>query len=171
VKTIALDASSRTSVALLRILLEKHYRLSPQTITAEPDARAMLQKADAALLIGDPALVCNGSGMMVYDLAAEWKKFTGLPFVFAVWAGPASAGLRNVAEDFQKSRDYGLAHVSEIAHEYAPRHSMTAEEVKIYLTEHINYNLSEAHREGMALFHSLAREVGLTPGVKEVRFV
>ncbi|HTV57017.1 MAG TPA: menaquinone biosynthesis protein [Terriglobia bacterium] len=171
VKTIALDASSRTSVALLRILLEKYYRLSPRTITAEPDARAMLQKADAALLIGDPALVCNDSGMMVYDLAAEWKKFTGLPFVFAVWAGRASAGLRKAAEDFQKSRDYGLAHVDEIAREYAPRHCMTAEEVKIYLTEHINYNLNEAHRKGMDLFHSLACEVGLTPGVKEVRFV
>jgi chorismate dehydratase len=171
VKTIALDASSRTSVALLTVLLKKFYHLSPEMTTAEPDARSMLQHADAALLIGDPALVYESSGMMVYDLAAEWKAFTGLPFVFAVWAGRASAGLRNVAEDFQRSRDYGLGHVNEIAQEYAPRHSLTPEEVKIYLTERINYNLSEAHREGIALFHNLAREIGLIPAVKEVRFV
>jgi chorismate dehydratase len=171
VKTIALDASSKTSVALLAVLLQKYYRLSPRTITAEPDLRAMLHKADAALLIGDPALVCNGSGMMVYDLAAEWKKFTGLPFVFAVWAGPASAELRNTTEDFQKSRDYGLAHINEIAHEYAPRHSLTAEEVKIYLTENIDYNLCEEHVEALTLFHRLAHEAGLVPGIQPLHFV
>jgi chorismate dehydratase len=170
VETIALDKSSRTSAALLSVLLKKFYQLSPRMTTSEPDARAMLEKADAALLIGDPALVFECSGIMVYDLAAEWRKFTGLPFVFAVWAGPASAELRGVAEDFQHSRDYGLAHVDEIAREYAPHHSMTPEDLKIYLTERINYNLSEAHRRGMALFHSLAHEVGLVPHVKEVRF-
>jgi chorismate dehydratase len=171
VQSIAVDSSSRTSVALLRVLLSKFHGLFPQMTVAEPDADAMLNKADAALLIGDPALVYNGPGIIVYDLAVEWKNFTGLPFVFAVWAGPASAGLRSFVDDFRSSRDYGLAHVDEIAREYAARHSMAPDEVKIYLTERINYNLSEAHREGMALFHSLAREIGLIPKLKEVRFL
>jgi chorismate dehydratase len=171
VETIALDACSRTSVALLTILLKRFYHLDPQMTTAEPDGDAMLQSSDAALLIGDPALVYDGSGMIVYDLAAEWEQFTGLPFVFAVWAGPANAGLREVADDFQRSRDYGLAHIDEIAREYGPRHSMIPEQVRIYLTEHINYNLTKAHREGLTLFHRLAREIGLVPHLTEVRFV
>jgi chorismate dehydratase len=171
VATIAVDASSRTSAALLTVLLKKFYRLSPKLLTAEPDGDSMLKAADAALLIGDPALVYNRSDIIVYDLAEEWNKFTGLPFVFAVWAGPASAGLRSVADDFQRSRDYGLDHIDEIAYEYAPRHFLTPEQVKVYLTQHINYNLDEAHREGLALFHRLAREIGLIPRLSPVRFV
>lgn len=171
VQTIALDASSRTSVALLTILLNKFYRSFPRMTVAEPDPGAMLAKADAALLIGDPALVYHNPALIVYDLAAEWKKFTGLPFVFAVWAGPTSARLETVAADFQRSRNYGIAHVEDIAREYAPRHALTPEEVKIYLTERINYNLTAAHREGMALFHRLAAEVGMIPSVNPVRFV
>jgi chorismate dehydratase len=171
VATIAVDASSRTSVALLAILLRKFYCLSPKLSIAEPDGDSMLKSADAALLIGDPALKYNRPGMIVYDLAEEWKKFTGLPFVFAVWAGPASAGLRSVADDFQRSRDYGLDHIDEIACEYAPRHSFTPEQVKVYLTRHINYNLDEAHREGLALFHHFACETGLIPRLNPVRFL
>lgn len=171
VETVALDQSSRTSAALLTILLRKFYGTSPRMASAEPDLDAMLRQADAALLIGDPALISDRTGLTVYDLAAEWKKFTGLPFVFAVWAGPARARLGRFTNAFQKSRDYGLSHIAEIAAEYAPRRHLSIEEVKIYLTEHINYNLGEEHREGMALFHKLAYEAGLVPDVKLLRFV
>jgi len=171
ISSVALDTSSRTSVALVTILLRKFYNLQPRMTPADPDPEKMLAQADAALLIGDPALAFNGRRVRIYDLAAEWRKFTGLPFVFAVWAGPRKAGLSKFSRDFQESRDYGLAHIGEIAAEYAPRHGMTPDEVKIYLTENINYNLDDKHREGLDLFYRLAREQGLIPAVTEVTFV
>lgn len=176
VRSVRLDTSSRTSAALATILLHKFYGVRPEIAPAAPDAGSMLKSADAALLIGDPALVFDprsaGCGeLRVYDLESEWKKFTGLPFVFAVWAGPDRERLAGAAEDFQASRDYGLAHVDEIAAEYAPRHALTPEEVKIYLTRNINYNLGESHLEALRLFYRLAAEEALIPSVKEIQFV
>src|SRR5947209_7238161 len=80
--------------------------------------------ADAALVIGDPALAYDGQVAEVHDLAAEWKKFTGLPFVFALWAGRAGAKLAALRKDFEESRDFGLARVDEIAEEYAPKYAL-----------------------------------------------
>lgn len=177
IRSVRLDTSSRTSAALVTILLRKFYGLRPEIAPAEPNPEAMLQAADAALLIGDPALVFDGGkmrnaqGVRVYDLAAEWKKFTGLPFVFALWVGPESAGLGKFAKDFQASRDYGLAHMDEIAVEYAPRHGLTPGQVKIYLTQNINYNLEEGHLNALALFYRLAFDEGLIPAVKDIQFV
>ncbi len=171
VESVALDRSSRTSVALLTILLKKFYGVSPRMTLAEPDGDAMLRMADAALLIGDPALVYHGQGVTVYDMAEEWKKFTGLPFVFAVWAGTVDSRLARFASAFQSSRDYGLAHIDEIASEHASRHRLSAAQVKVYLTENINYNLAGEHLEGLNLFHKLAYEAGLVPGIQAVRFV
>ncbi|MGH9376977.1 MAG: menaquinone biosynthetic enzyme MqnA/MqnD family protein [Terriglobia bacterium] len=171
ITSVALDTSSRTSAVLVEILLKKFYKLKPRIAPANPDPEKMLEKADAGLLIGDPALALGGTRALVYDLAAEWKKFTGLPFVFALWAGPQSARLKEVSLDFQESRDYGLARVDDIAEEYAPRCGMTPGEVKIYLTRNINYNLDDKQREGLDLFYHLAREQGLIPGVRELNFV
>lgn len=178
VRSVRLDTSSRTSAALAAILLRKFYGVRPEMAPAAPDAGAMLKSADSALLIGDPALVFNpraaesGAGpLRVYDLAAEWKRFTGFPFVFAVWAGPDRDRLARASTDFQASRDYGLSHVDEIAAEYAPRQGLTPDEVKIYLTRNINYNLDESHLEALRLFYRLAAEEELIPGVKEIQFV
>lgn len=171
IASVAIDASSRTSVALLTILLNKFYGIFPPMTLAEPDGDAMLRVADAALLIGDPALAYHNPETAVYDMAEEWKKFTGLPFVFAVWAGAASARLTESAALFRDSRDYGVAHIDEIASEYAPRHLLSPGQVKIYLTENIDYNLSEEHLKGLRLFHKLACEAGLVPGVQPLHFV
>ncbi|MDE3180716.1 MAG: menaquinone biosynthesis protein [Acidobacteriota bacterium] len=174
---VCLDASSRTSAALVTILLRRFYGLRPEIAEAEPDLKAMLERADAALLIGDPALAFYTDPgrikeeLQVYDLAAEWKKFTGLPFVFALWAGPERAGLAKHAADFRASRDYGLEHIDEIAAEYAPLHGLSAEQVKIYLTQNINYNLEESHREALRRFYDLAYSEGLVPAVQEIRFI
>lgn len=186
VESVRLDRSSRTSVALLTILLRKFYGISPQMSPAEPDGDTMLRSADAALLIGDAALAyrehhlvttetsaerdseASRPNLKVYDLGAEWKRFTGLPFVYAVWARPAARKLAGA--DFEHSRDAGLAHIDELAVEYGPRHGMTPAQAKIYLTRNIDYNLSEDHRKGMALFHQLAHEAGLIPGVEVLRF-
>ena len=170
VETVALDNSSRTSAALVRVLLQKFYSRPLVTAPADPQPQKMLQRADAALLIGDPALTFDGNGLMVYDLAAEWKKFTGLPFVFAVWAGHEGAILSNIVADFQASRDYGLAHVDDIASEYAPRLGLTCEAVKVYLRENIDYSLNEENCKGLELFYSLAHEVGVIPVKREILF-
>jgi chorismate dehydratase len=170
VETVALDNSSRTSAALVRVLLQKYYSRPASVAPADPEPQKMLQHADAALLIGDPALTFNGHGLVVYDLAAEWKKFTGLPFVFAVWAGHEDAGLGRFCADFEASRDYGLEHLDDIAREYAPRLGMAPEAVKVYLKENIDYSLDEENRKGLELFYRLAHEIGLIPGAKEIQF-
>ena len=89
IQSVAVDTSSRTSAAFLRILLGKFYSRTVNFIPSAPRPHEMLKGADSALVIGDPALTYRGSAE-VYDLAAEWKKFTGLPFVFAFWAGHAA---------------------------------------------------------------------------------
>ena len=170
VETVALDNSSRTSAALVRVLLQKFYSRPVSAAPADPEPERMLQHADAALLIGDPALTFDAGGLRVYDLAAEWKRFTGLPFVFAVWAGHEDAGLGRFCVDFEASRDYGLAHVDDIAREYAPLLGLAPEAVKVYLKENIDYSLDEENRKGLELFYRLAHEIGLIPAAREIQF-
>jgi chorismate dehydratase len=170
IQTIAVDNSSRTSVALLTILMRKFYSRPVDFMPSAPKPEDMLNSADAALVIGDPALVYDGRIPEVYDLAAEWKKFTGLPFVFAVWAGREDVYIGRFRKDFEASRDYGLRHVAEIAREYAPKLNMQPEEVKVYLTENIDYSLDEDNRQGLRLFYRLAAELGIVSGEKDIYF-
>lgn len=171
VRSVAADNSSRTSVALVRILLEKFYGCRIEMTWADPEPDKMLKRSDAALVIGDPALAYRGPAPHVYDLAAEWRKFAGLPFVFAFWAGREDATLGELGEDLRNSRDYGLAHIDEIAAGCAPKYTMRPEEVKVYLTQDIDYNLDEGHRRGLSLFYRLAAEVGVIPEVRDLLFV
>lgn len=170
VEAVALDNSSRTSSALVTILFRTFYRRDVQFTPFEPDAGEMLRRADAALLIGDPALTYRGPAPYVYDLAAEWKKFTGLPFVFALWVGTSAIEAESLVLDFERSRDYGLAHMDEIAPKYAPALGLATEEVKIYLTENIDYTLDEQNLKGLRLFYHLAREAGLIPEERSLEF-
>jgi chorismate dehydratase len=169
VQTVALDESSRTSAALVRILLHKFYSRRVTFSPAAPEPGAMLRQADAALLIGDPALTYSGPAQ-VYDLAREWRKFTGLPFVFAVWMGQAGANLSGHHADFAASLAFGLAHIDDIAAEYALKLGLTPSAVKVYLTRNIDYSLDEENLQGLKLFYKLAHEVGITPAEKELWF-
>lgn len=169
--TVAADNSSRTSVALLRVLLEKFHSHPVKMTPFSPDPVEMLRVADAALVIGDSALTYCGPVPQVFDLAEEWKKFTGLPFVFAFWAGHKDTQVAKFGKDFEDSRDYGLAHLDEIAAEYAPRYNLKPEEVKVYLTENIDYTLDEDNLKGLRLFYKLAHEVGVIPAEKDLYFV
>jgi chorismate dehydratase len=170
VKTVALDQSSRTSAALVQILFQKFYTRQVKFLPAAPDPAEMLKHADAALLIGDPALTYDCPRAEVYDLAREWRKFTGLPFVFAVWMGHSGAALSHSRADFLASRDFGLAHVDDIAAEYAPKLGLTPSFVRVYLTRNIDYSLDEENLKGLKLFYKLAHEVGITPAEKKIRF-
>ncbi len=171
VQTVAVDNSSRTSVALVRVLLEKFYLRRVNMTSADPEPDEMLTRADAALVIGDHALAYRGLAPHVYDLGAEWRKFTGLPFVFAFWAGREEAALGELGADLRKSRDYGLAHIDQIAAECAPKYKMRPEEIKFYLSQNIDYNLNEDHQQGLSLFYKLAREVGTISEVRDLEFV
>ncbi|MGO8732424.1 MAG: menaquinone biosynthetic enzyme MqnA/MqnD family protein [Terriglobia bacterium] len=170
IQSVAVDTSSRTSAAFLRILMCKFYSRAVELIPSAPRPEEMLKRADSALVIGDPALTYRGSAT-VYDLAVEWKKFTGLPFVFAFWAGQRDTDLAKRRKDFEQSREFGLAHVDDIAAEYALKLNMDPADVKVYLTENIDYSLDEENLRGLRLFFNLAREAGIIPVEKELRFV
>lgn len=187
VQSVALDTSSRTSATLVWVLLRKFYGIDPVMQPAAPDPKAMLKSADAALLIGDPALVYEESrssafaedklrgsdrSPVVFDLAAEWRKFTGLPFVFALWAyrGGTDRRFEDLCRDFGESRDQGLAHLDEIGTEWGPRLGLTPEAVRIYLTGNIDYTLDEENLAGLRLFYKLAHEVGAIARVKNLNF-
>jgi chorismate dehydratase len=170
VSSIALDNSSRSSAALVRILMRKFYSRFITATPSAPKPEEMLKRADAALIIGDPALTYQGNAAHVYDLAAEWKKFTGLPFVFALWVGHEDGKLSKWRKDFEGSRDYGLAHVDEIATEYGPKLGLAPEALRVYLTSNIDYSLDEDNRKGLRMFFKLAREAGIIPIEKDLMF-
>jgi len=174
IRSVALDSSSRTSAALVQVLLRMQNReasFSP----AEPDLDAMLAKSDAALLIGDPALQVDRSRYQTWDLAEEWRSRTGKPFVFAFWAVREDAApeeeLSCVAEIFRESRDEGLKHVPEIATEWSARLSISHEIVSSYLEENIHYYLDPDSISGMKLFFQLAASYGVLPSAPELQLV
>jgi predicted solute-binding protein len=170
VQTVATDNSSRTSAALLRVLMRKFYSKWITVTPLAPRLEIMLERADAALLIGDAALTYAGNVAEVYDLAAEWKRFTGLPFVFALWVGHDDLNLTKRQPEFAASLEFGLAHLDDIAAEYAPKLGIAPEAVKVYLSQNINYSLDEENRQGLRLFYKLAHEAGITSAQKDLYF-
>jgi chorismate dehydratase len=177
IKTVALDNSSLTSVALTKVLFEKWWGGKRIFNPAPPDVDQMLSGHDAGLLIGDPALRIDRSRYVTYDLAEEWIRLTGKPFVFAFWA-VRQAALTNTASDpdlagiFQQSRDHGLAaqNLDQIAREWAPRVGLSEAEVRSYLTENIYYRLDAECLEGLKLFYQYAQECGALPAAPRLRF-
>jgi chorismate dehydratase len=177
VRTVALDTSSMTSVALAKILFAKWLGGARDYTAMAPDLDAMLGTCDAALLIGDPALQVDRTRYFTLDLAEEWVARTGKSFVFAFWAirKQALAGRNGaaIAEVFKKSRDHGLStkKLEAIAQEWAPRLGLTVEIVRVYLTHNIHYYLDPPCLEGLALYYRLAAEIGALPPAPELRFV
>ena len=183
IRTVALDTSSMTSVALLKILFEKWLGGERTFTPMSPDIDAMLSAHDAGLLIGDPALQIDRSRYHTLDLAEEWIRHTGKPFVFAFWAvrqqALQEAALReappsqDLAAIFQQSRDHGLepASLDQIAREWAPRLHLTESDVRSYLTENIYYQLDTLCLEGLQLFYRYAAEIGALPLAPEIDFL
>jgi chorismate dehydratase len=178
IRTVALDTSSLTSVALTKILFERWLGGGRTFSAMAPDIKQMLAEHDAGLLIGDPALKIDRKRYHTLDLAEEWIRHTGKPFVFAFWAIRGEA-LRQQAPSvdlpavFQKSRDHGLkpASLNHIAMEWAPRLEITEAEVRSYLTDNIHYHLDSGCLEGLQLFYRYAAETGALPAAPELQFV
>ena len=179
VRTVATDSSSRTSVALLQVLFAKFLGGPRQLTPHVPQLEAMLQQHDAALLIGDTALqVPRDSGYYLYDMANEWHRYTGKPFVFAFWAvrldalSQQTSGI-DLAKVFQKSRDHGLQpeNIATIANEWSPKLGLTQQDIRHYLTENIHYYLDRDNHAGLQLFLQYAQELELIRQVPELRFL
>jgi chorismate dehydratase len=178
VSTVALDTSSMTSVAQVKVLFEKWLGGARTYKPMAPDLENMLAGCDAALLIGDPALRVDRSRFHTLDLAEEWIRFTGKPFVFAFWAVRQAALQESdpsldLAKIFRDSRDHGLEPeaISEIAHKWGPRVGLSDTDVRSYLTENIHYQLDADCLEGLQLFYRYAAEVGALPAVPDLRFL
>lgn len=172
ITSLALDVSSRTSVALTRILCAKRWEIAPRFTPAEPDLDAMLAEADAALVIGDLALAIDPVAAQAtkIDLGEEWQALTGLPFVYAMWAGrPDALSAAHVGE-LQAARERGTRAIDEIAAAVAGHDCAWAEQVRVYLRDNLRYGLGEAERAGLARFHELAAELGIVPAPRPLRF-
>jgi len=177
---VAVDTSSRTSVALLRVLLERRWKSHPEFVPMAPDQKSMLKECDAALLIGDAALQAKREGFQVYDLAEEWQQLTGKNFVFAFWAARKQAistfdeiALKKITRDFQLSRDHGLeaANLVRLVSEWEKRIALSKEIIRDYLTEAIYYKLDQPCLEGLKLFYRYAHECGALPEAPELFFL
>jgi len=176
IRSVAADDSSRTSAALVEIFLRKFVGTSPGFRRQKAVLSEMLKWHDAALLIGDPALVAKTQGYYVYDLAEQWRRWTGRPFVFAFWAvrKASLAGLSSdvdVAKIFKQSRDNGLQHLDEIVAAWAPRLSLPAPLVHDYLTRNIDFSLDRENLEGLHLFYRYAAEYKVLPEAPELHFM
>lgn len=166
VRSVALDVSSRTSAYLTKILFREFVGLEPSYTDAEPDLGSMLERADCALLIGDPSLVIDESRYQKFDLVETWKGYTGLGFVFAMWMTHNTAS----PIDFAAARDEGLSHIDEIIANYETEISLKQDELKRYLTQNISYRVEKKMQEGMELYFRLARQHGLIPDNKPLEF-
>ncbi len=178
VKTVALDVSSKTSVALTKIIFREFLGFEPIWKTAEPDLNEMLANSDCALLIGDPALTISDFKFQIsnsktedqirkFDLVEIWRKFTNFGFVFAMWM------TRNefCPIDFASARDEGLAHLDEIISNYESEISLTHEDFKKYLSDNISYSIDDSMQKGLELYFKLAHKNGLCAKNSELRFL
>jgi len=161
IRTIAVDTSSRTSAGLLRILCAETLGIDPAFVPMPPDADAMMARSDAALIIGDPALYLDHAarGLRKIDLGEQWTGLTGLPFVWAFWAGRPGAVTSAGLEALTTARDAGVAASDAIADAYCgPARAALG---RTYLRDNIQYTLDEAAAAGLRRYYELAEAHGV----------
>lgn len=162
IKKLALDIGSRTSAALAQVILRKRYGVHPELITLPLDKPAEEVDADAVLLIGDRAMrACLPGFLHAYDLGQEWHEWTGLPFVYAVWAVRQGVDLGAVADVLHQAKRHGLAQIGPIAHREAPLLGLDAGFCRRYLSNIIRFDLGPREQAGLHHFYMLATELGL----------
>lgn len=173
IRTVAADTASRTTIAYTRILFHKWGNPSATFLPMAANLDAMLDSADAAIVIGDPALMAleeranrferTGEELVYHDLAHEWRSLTGLAFVSAVWAIAGSGPLDQIAEDFVRSRDHGLANIERLAQEWGRKIPLPESTIRRYLSENIHYVFDDECVEGMRGFFRMAAEAEVLP--------
>ncbi|HKI00482.1 MAG TPA: menaquinone biosynthesis protein [Thermoanaerobaculia bacterium] len=170
IRRVALDQNSRTSATLVRILLRERYGLDPEYLHERPDPERMLSEADAALIIGDPALRVDRERYQIVDLAEEWSELTGLPFVFAVWAVRPEVEIPDLPFYFKSSLRYGLSSLDTLVRESAAELNLDTSEVRSYLTENLSFFLRREEIEGLEEFYRRAHAHGLILEPKPLEF-
>lgn len=188
-RRIALDTSSRSSVALVQLLCRNFWGISPEFIRSAPDPAAMLAQADAALVIGDPALriavkveqlsrkkpmagFCCGNNpddqvvpgvdsLYVYDVAHQWREMTARPCVLALWVARDDAATPEVVDDFLASKEYGLDHIGDIAEGASLKLDLPAPALERYLRDNIDFSLDDDNLAGLNLYYQLCAQAGL----------
>ena len=172
VRSIALDTSSRTSAALTRILCARRFEIAPAFVPHVPDLAAMLARADAALLIGDPALFADhrALGAAKVDLGAEWTSMTGLPFVWAFWAGRPGAASPGIVTVLQDAAAAGMQHSDEVADAYLAGDPARQAIGRRYLRENLVFELSPRALEGLRTYYGEAIALGLAAGEPRLEF-
>jgi chorismate dehydratase len=194
IRTIAMDSSSRTSVALATVLLQREFHVAPEPVSMAPDLDAMLAQADAALIIGDVALFLDdvtvgltpdttGGGsarlnpdtlgrapIAKLDLGELWTRSTGLPFVYAVWTGWPNAATQDDVAALQRARDEGIAHTDEVAGAYYPGDPERQAVAARYLRDNIRYRVGDDELEGLRTFYRYAAELNLVSFDGRLRF-
>jgi len=163
ISRVALDTSSLSGANMTRIILAEAYGLTPEYVHSDPTSVAgMLDSADAALVIGDPAMLCEKDGLYVLDLGLEWRKLTGLPAVFAVWAGRGITP--ELVEVLQDAKRQGMSMLPEIARKESSRLGLPYETCFDYLSKTIVYDLGEREQQGLEVFRQKAKVHGLVEG-------
>ncbi len=171
VKTVALDVSSRTSVALTKIIFREFYGIQPNYQTAKPNLTEMLAGSDCAMLIGDPSLTIDETKYRKFDLAETWKILTGFGFVFAMWMTNTETAATAKTIDFAAARDEGLRHLNEIVSNYENHIPLDREDFKKYLSENISYSINENMQQGLELYYKLAHKNNLIEANKPFAFI
>jgi predicted solute-binding protein len=196
VKRFALDGSSRSTQALTRILCAEKWKIAPEFFEAPPDLSAMLERADAALLIGDPALrisvgiekdswpgvdgqtlcqaamlgITTSELLYVYDVVGEWRSLTGLPAVLAFWAARRDIATPELTADFLASRDFGLSRIPEICFDAERELELPQRTLESYLRHNIDFSLDEENRRGLELYFAHAARLGPIPRAKPLEW-
>ncbi len=171
VATIALDTSSRTSAALVRILCRRVFEIAPSFVPHQPDLASMLAAADAALLIGDPALFLDlPADVQKIDLGAAWTDMTGLPFVWAFWSGRREAADTHVVRLLQDAAKDGAAHVDDIARDYVAGTPAREALAVRYLRENLVFRLTPRAIDGLRTYYREAAELDLAAAAEPVFF-
>lgn len=172
IRSIAMDTSSRTSVALSTILLKREFGVTPDAVPMAPDLETMLGSADAALIIGDLALFLDhaAGGVEKIDLGRLWTESTGLPFVYAIWAGWTGTLEPDDVRALQRARDEGVADSDEVARAYYPGDSERQAVARRYLRDNIHYVLGDEELDGLRTFYRYAAEQGLVADAGALRF-
>jgi len=172
IRTIAMDTSSRTSVALASVLLKRRFGVTPEAVPMAPELEVMLERADAALIIGDVALFLDhqAAGVRKMDLGEDWTAMTGLPFVYACWTGWPGAVASEEVTSLQRARDAGVAQSDAVAAAYYPEDTPRQAVARQYLRDNIQYFLGREEVEGLRTFYRYASELGLVTFDGDLRF-
>jgi chorismate dehydratase len=171
IERVALDASSRTSAALVKIIFREFLGFEPEWTTAASDLKSMLTHADAALIIGDPAMKISRDQFRVFDLAALWHEFTGLGFVFAMWMARKDSVEKIRAIDFAAARDEGMTNLDRVIADYPHPIEFSRAEIKQYLTENVVFHVDEEMLRGLTVYFDLAEKHELVDRVRPIEFI